>query len=69
MDMIFDACVELLLWLAAHTGTTYKQINVILFCILWPLLTVYQTVRIVQLRRAVNRNHPDPSPGDLPWMP
>lgn len=60
MDTVFDACVQLLLWLAALTGATYKQINVIIFCVLWPALTAYQTYRIIQLRRAVNRNHPWP---------
>jgi len=40
MDQIFDLCVVFLVWLARMTGTTYKEINVIVFCILWPLFTL-----------------------------
>jgi hypothetical protein len=40
VDNVFQWCVDHLMWLAAATGTTYKQINVIIFCIIWPLLTV-----------------------------
>ena len=40
MDRIFDLCVVFLVWLARVTGTTYKEINVIIFCILWPLFTL-----------------------------
>jgi hypothetical protein len=40
MNAIFDLCVVLLIWAARVTGTTYKQINVLIFCIVWPLFTV-----------------------------
>ncbi len=40
VDRIFDLCVVFLVWLARVTGTTYKEINVIIFCILWPLFTL-----------------------------
>ena len=55
MDRIFDLCVVFLVWLARVTGTTYKEINVIIFCILWPLFTlaliVLCMVQWVALRR------------------
>jgi hypothetical protein len=61
MDAIFDLCVVFLLWLGRVTGTTYKQINVLIFCILWPLFTLglmvlcgYQRRVIRQLRRRTN---------------
>ena len=41
MDKVFDACVDILYFLANSTGLTYKQINVIIFCILWPILTIF----------------------------
>ena len=51
-------CVNLLLWLAAMTGTTYEEINVIIFCMIWPLLTLglvalclVQRAQIRRLRR------------------
>ena len=57
-DNIFQWCVDLLLWLAAMTGTTYKEINVIIFCVIWPLLTLglvalclVQWAQIRRLRR------------------
>ena len=62
IDRIFDLCVVFLVWLSQVTGTTYKQINVIVFCILWPIFTValvlvvvVQQVKIARLRRAAGR--------------
>ena len=58
VDNIFQWCVDLLLWLAAMTGTSYKEINVIIFCMIWPLLTLglialclVQRAQISKLRR------------------
>jgi hypothetical protein len=39
IDNIFQWCVDFLIWLAGVTGTTYKEINVVIFCVIWPLLT------------------------------
>jgi hypothetical protein len=62
IDRIFDLCVVFLVWLSQVTGTTYKQINVIVFCILWPIFTlalvlvvVLQQVRIARLRKMTGR--------------
>jgi hypothetical protein len=38
MKEIFDFCVELLILVAKMTSTTYIQINVIIFCILEPVV-------------------------------
>jgi hypothetical protein len=40
VDTIFDWCVVLLKFAANMTGTTYKEINVIIFCVIWPLATI-----------------------------
>ncbi len=40
MNAIFDACVKILYVMAGCTGLTYKQINVIIFCMVWPVITV-----------------------------
>ncbi len=40
MDYIFDLCVELLEWGARMTGLTYKEINIWVFVIIHPLLTL-----------------------------
>ena len=61
IDNIFQWCVDFLVWLAGVTGTTYKEINVIIFCVIWPLLTIalvalciVQRVQIRKLRRAAS---------------
>jgi hypothetical protein len=41
IDVIFDACVLLLLDLAKFFGITYKAVNVWIFCIIWPIFTIY----------------------------
>ena len=51
MDTVFDLCVELLLLLAQLSGLTYKEINVWIFCIVWPLMTLAMAVWIYRLVR------------------
>lgn len=40
IDFVFDACVNFLLLLGALTGLSYNAVNVIVFCVMWPLLTI-----------------------------
>jgi hypothetical protein len=40
MDAIFDWCVELLVYFAGVFGITYKEINVWVFVIIWPIFTL-----------------------------
>jgi hypothetical protein len=40
MNDIFDRCVQLLVLWAGWLGITYKEINVWVFVILWPVVTV-----------------------------
>lgn len=49
MDRIFDICVHFLENLASLTGLTYKQINVWIFCIIWPILTLILIVANIVL--------------------
>ncbi|ARJ49028.1 hypothetical protein [Candidatus Pelagibacter sp. RS40] len=37
IDYIFYLCVDILVWLADLTGTTYELINIIIFIIGYPL--------------------------------
>jgi len=48
IDLIFHYCVRLLLWLASISGMTYKQVNVLIFCILWPILTIILGIAALQ---------------------
>jgi len=38
MEKLFNLCVELLVWLAELTSTTYEEINVIIFIIVGPII-------------------------------
>jgi len=51
-DQIFDWCVDVLVYWAGILGITYKEINVWVFVILWPILTVLLiSIIVVQHRR------------------
>ena len=49
IDRLFDACVDLLVWLADKVGMTYKEINVWIFCVGVPLIILGQAGVIVWL--------------------
>jgi hypothetical protein len=52
MDQVFDWCVNVLVYWAGILGITYKEINVWVFVIIWPILTlVLVAVIIWQWRR------------------
>ena len=41
IDIIFDWCVEILIYWAKVFGISYNEINVYIFCIIWPILTLF----------------------------
>ena len=47
MDQIFDWYVAVLIYWANVIGITYKEINVWVFVILWPIVTTIMAVVIV----------------------
>lgn len=49
MNEIFYACVELLKKWAAYFGTTYEKINVVIFCIIEPIVFLIMAIWIVFL--------------------
>jgi hypothetical protein len=52
MGQIFDWCVRVLVYWARMFGITYKEINVWVFVIIWPILTVILIgIILVQERR------------------
>ena len=55
IDLIFNVSVRWLYVSADWLGITYEEINVWLFCIVWPLITLVMTVWIVLLRRNIRR--------------
>jgi hypothetical protein len=40
IDFVFDACVNLLMLIGHLTGLSYNAVNVLIFCVIWPVLTV-----------------------------
>ena len=55
MDQIFDWCVAVLVYWANVIGITYKEINVWVFVIIWPVLTVIMAVVIVMQWRKIRQ--------------
>ena len=54
INFVFYGSVDALIWLARLLGITYQEINVLLFLVIWPILTVIMAVAIVKLWR---KNH------------
>lgn len=55
IDLIFNVSVRWLYVSADWLGITYEEINVWLFCIVWPLVTLVMTVWITLLHRNIRR--------------
>jgi len=51
MDYLFDKCVEFLLYLCDITGFSYKEINVLIFIIIEPIVFLIMFVYIVYINR------------------
>lgn len=47
IDAAFDLCVRFLMWLAGVLGISYNEINVWIFCVLWPVLTLVLIVAVI----------------------
>ena len=55
MDQIFDWCVNVLVYWAGILGITYKEINVWVFVIIWPVLTTLMTLVIIIQQRKIQQ--------------
>jgi hypothetical protein len=53
VDGLFGFCVDFLYSLAAVLGISYQAINIWIFCILWPLLTLGLVAVIIRQRRRI----------------
>lgn len=47
INKIFSLCVDALVWLAELTGMTYQEVNVWIFCVIWPVFTLFLMVLVV----------------------
>ena len=57
IDALFKLCVIFLVDLAELLGLTYEEINIYIFVVIWPCLTLYQTIRIVLLKSRLRRQN------------
>ena len=55
VDELFKLCVIFLVDLSNFIGVSYEEINIWIFVIIWPLLTVYQTIRILVLNHKIRK--------------
>jgi hypothetical protein len=55
MDVVFDGCVLLLLFLADLLGMTYKAINVWIFVIIWPAFTLALIAIVIWQRLEIRK--------------
>lgn len=55
MDKMFDNCVKLLDRVANKTRLTYKQVNVLIFCFGWPVLTVWLGYKVIKNKKNSKR--------------
>lgn len=55
MDQIFDWCVAVLVYWAHVLGITYKEINVWVFVIIWPIVTVLLIIILVRQQQKIRQ--------------
>jgi hypothetical protein len=55
MNQIFDWCVQVLVYWAGILGITYKEINVWVFVIIWPILTIILVAIILKQRQIIQQ--------------
>jgi len=55
MDQIFAWCVKVLVYWAGIFGITYKELNVWVFVIIWPSLTIILIATILKQRQVIQR--------------
>ena len=60
IDYLFYLCVDILVWLAKATGTTYEFINIVIFVIGYPLFVIgllliiyFQYKKIKKLNKSI----------------
>ena len=55
MDIIFNWCVNVLVYWAGVIGITYKEINVWVFVIIWPVITALLVLIIFVQQRKIQQ--------------
>ena len=58
VDLVFNYCVKLLYDVASIMGISYEEINVWVFCIVWPIATIVILGEMVRLKIQIRRLKP-----------
>ena len=57
IDQTFNFCVKLLFNIAEIFGITYEEINVWIFCVIWPIASLVLFAEVIKLRlKLTSRN-------------
>lgn len=56
MEQLFKICVDILIWMAQQAGVTYEEMNIIVFVIVHPLITVLLFIRNSRLKKQILEN-------------
>ena len=59
IDYLFYLCVDILVWLAKATGTTYEFVNIIIFVIGYPLFVIGLLLIIYIQHKKINKLNND----------
>ena len=53
IDETFNFCVRLLYDIGAFLGISYEEINVWIFCIIWPITSLLLFAEVIRLRMKI----------------
>ncbi|RLD43972.1 MAG: hypothetical protein DRI86_08725 [Bacteroidetes bacterium] len=57
MNELFYVCVKILQWLGAVTGTTYEEINIIVFVIIGPIVFFLLLIALIRCKFRVKKQN------------
>lgn len=53
---LFWRCDDLLRWISSATGLSYEAVNILIFVVVWPTLTIWLAVRVWRRRDVQSLN-------------
>jgi acyl-coenzyme A synthetase/AMP-(fatty) acid ligase len=53
MNELFDICVDILYWISAQTGWTYKEANIYIFVVIHPVITMILAIMLIRRRKPI----------------
>ena len=56
IDVTFNFCVSILYDIGGVLGISYEEINLWLFCVIWPITSLILFAEVVRLRLKIDSN-------------